>query len=134
MSREKYASCSEVGRAVYCAHSLKLKAQGYKPSQDAHKRMERGELSHQQFNETLAQDKRCFIATACFGIDHPATQFFRDFRDDNLKHFRIGRGFIYAYYKASPYLVKLIRKSPWSLALSRSLLLLLKKRMEQTNV
>lgn len=54
-------------------------------------------------------DKRCYIATAVFGVSAPETLKLRKWRDDFLKNYYLGRQFINVYYKISPYL---IRKSP----------------------
>lgn len=54
-------------------------------------------------------DKRCYIATAVFGVSAPETIKLRQWRDDYLKNYYFGRKFITVYYKISPFL---IRKSP----------------------
>ena len=52
----------------------------------------------------------CFIATMVYGdYNHPQVLILRKFRDETLLNSRMGRIFVYIYYKTSPYLVKLLR-------------------------
>lgn len=45
----------------------------------------------------------CFIATAAYGTEtHPRIDVLRDFRDDVLKEFYLGRLFVKTYYRLSP--------------------------------
>lgn len=67
-------------------------------------------------------DKRCFIATACYGPGSPEVLFLREFRDSSLRPRRAGRMFIKAYYRLSPPLAGLIDKSPRLRALARALI------------
>ena len=49
----------------------------------------------------------CYIATMVYGdYEHPQVLVLRDFRDDFLAHFLLGRAFIRFYYKYSPSWVK----------------------------
>ena len=49
----------------------------------------------------------CYIATMVYGdYEHPQVLVLRDFRDDFLAHFLLGRAFIRFYYKYSPGWVK----------------------------
>ena len=51
--------------------------------------IERGNYEHEQFNRRLSgKDKRCFIATAVFGIDAIETNILRQFRDTFLTHYK----------------------------------------------
>ena len=52
-------------------------------------------------------DKRCYIATAIFGMSSPETLFLRKWRDGFLKKYYLGRAFIKYYYKISPTLIRL---------------------------
>jgi len=54
----------------------------------------------------------CFIATAAYGnFDAPEVDFFRHYRDYKLKTTHVGRVVIFLYYKLSPLVVLLMRKS-----------------------
>jgi len=62
---------------------------------------------------------RCFIATATFGGNALETQLLRDYRDERLKEFLLGRIFIETYYVLSPPIASLIGKSEFLKKLSR---------------
>jgi hypothetical protein len=75
--------------------------------------IKRGNQEHEQFNRQLSgKDKRCFIATAVFGIDAIETNILRQFRDEHLMPYSPGRIFTSLYYRTSPYVVILIEKYP----------------------
>jgi hypothetical protein len=60
-----------------------------------------------------SSDKRCFVATACYGHESaPEVVFLRNYRDNVLKKYLIGSLFIRIYYLISPILVKTIFKFP----------------------
>ncbi|AJQ27562.1 CFI-box-CTERM domain-containing protein [Pelosinus fermentans] len=72
-----------------------------------------GKQEHEQFNRQLSgKDKRCFIATAVFGIDAIETNILRQFRDNHLIPYTLGRMFTSLYYSISPYIVIVIDKYP----------------------
>lgn len=49
------------------------------------------------------QKSGCYIATAVYGsYDAPEVLKLRDFRDQTLARFALGRGFIWVYYRVSP--------------------------------
>lgn len=51
----------------------------------------------------------CYIATMAYGdYDHPQVMILRRFRDENLRPYVLGRGFIRAYYYISPKLVRFL--------------------------
>jgi hypothetical protein len=54
----------------------------------------------------------CFIATMVYGdYEHPQVLVLREFRDDFLAHFLLGRSFISFYYKYSPGWVKALKRN-----------------------
>jgi hypothetical protein len=68
-------------------------------------------------------DSRCFIATAAFGSsDSPYVKILRDFRDQYLMPYDIGRRFVGLYYKASPSIADFIGQRPPALFFVRSAL------------
>ena len=68
-------------------------------------------------------DSRCFIATAAFGSsDSPYVEILRDFRDQYLMPYDIGRRFVGLYYKASPSIADFIEQRPPALFFVRSAL------------
>ena len=66
-----------------------------------------------------APDKRCFVASAVYGIDAPQTSQLRAFRDRVLKPRRAGRLVIATYYALSPFLVRLLLRAPCLLPTAR---------------
>lgn len=59
------------------------------------------------------EDSKCFIATACYrDIFSEEVIFFRDYRDNILKKSFLGKLFISAYYKVSPYFYNLLFNNP----------------------
>ena len=59
-------------------------------------------------------DEGCFIATAAFGYySAPQVQWLRDFRDQHLKRYPLGRLFVDAYYSLSPALADIIKQTEW---------------------
>ena len=47
-------------------------------------------------------DAKCFVATACYGPQHPNLDVLRAFRDGFLKAHSAGRFFVKAYYQRGP--------------------------------
>lgn len=62
-----------------------------------------------QLNQALSQihvqSKKCFIATECFGFDHPITQDLRDFKKELLK-WPLGNKAVELYYRTSNQIVE----------------------------
>lgn len=55
----------------------------------------------------------CFIATACYGsYDAPEVAILRKYRDEKLSKTFLGRSFIRAYYRYSPYIANMIKNKP----------------------
>jgi hypothetical protein len=66
----------------------------------------------------------CFIATAAFGSPlAPQVQLFRDFRNQHLLPYTIGRTFVHLYYRLSPPLADIIAGSDTLRAIVRVSLL-----------
>ncbi|KYG67121.1 hypothetical protein AZI86_08915 [Bdellovibrio bacteriovorus] len=71
----------------------------------------------------LLDDKKCFIATAAFGSPMaPEVESFREFRNHFLLTNPIGKAFVRAYYKHSPYFANLIAESEIAKAVVRAAL------------
>ena len=107
---EKWISASDVGRAAFCGHSLELKNKGIETTQFAKAAMKKGDIAHDEFNRQ-AEDKRCYIASHLYGIDDSRTDTFRAFRDAVLMKNFHGRMVITIYYKLSPFVITIARKS-----------------------
>ena len=75
---------------------------------------------------------KCFIATRVYGdLEHPFTKEFREFRDQVLLRYLIGRKFIKLYYHLSPQYVCFLNNKPRLLKLTKSILELTRKRVVQ---
>lgn len=108
MSKTKWVSASDAGRAAYCPKYLQHKHEKTAISKMAEAAREKGEAEHQLFNHQAKQrDKRCYIASYVYGIDDPRTNALRQFRDDYLKKNIFGRLLVKIYYFVSPTLVRL---------------------------
>lgn len=59
-----------------------------------------------------ASDRRCFVASAVYGLDDPRTEELRRFRDARLLPSAVGRQAVRAYYLTSPLLVLVLDRLP----------------------
>lgn len=115
--KPRYHSISNVVAIVYCERQAILdRRYGEQRSRDVQIKAEYGQRAHQQFEregrQQMAQDRRCFIATAIYGADAPETQAFRHWRDTTLLPSRAGRAFVRLYYAVSPLCVTLLNHLP----------------------
>ena len=68
--------------------------------------------NHIEESSSINGGKNCFIATAVYGnIDHPNIELLRNFRDEKLTNFILGRAFIKFYYKNSPNFSKFVKRN-----------------------
>jgi len=57
----------------------------------------------------IAKPGGCFVLTVCYGsYDAPTVLAFRQFRDNHLLRYKLGKGFVFLYYRYSPYWADLI--------------------------
>ena len=78
---------------------------------------------------------KCYIATAVYGsYDCPQVWVLRRFRDNVLAHTGIGRGFIKAYYRISPWLVKHYANISWIKTVWRHMLDALVSRLRRQGI
>lgn len=70
--------------------------------------------------ETSQTDKRCFIASALFGVDAPETWQLRDFRDKVLIKKLFGRYLIEFYYQISPPIAAILLRCPRLAAIAKT--------------
>ena len=79
------------------------------------------EFPQQPGEELDAQNCPCFIATACYGsLLAPEVETLRRFRDRRLIQYRLGRGFVHAYYFASPPIARWLERHDIARAITRS--------------
>ena len=115
MSKNKaLVSASDIGKAAYCPHSLYLSKKLSPESEKSHVARRRGTEMHEDLTSKVMNDldKRCYVATYAFGEDDPVTVSLRSWRDRVLKPTWWGRALVRVYYRCSPWLVKLCRRSP----------------------
>lgn len=122
MDNKPWVSASDAGKACYCPHSLELTLRGNKVSGEAEVRQIKGTAAHEVFSQITMEDKRCFIASHLYGIDHDKTQLLRIYRDCHMKTNRLGRMAIAIYYTLSPWWVWLARHSVFIDRCSRTLI------------
>lgn len=121
MDNKPWVSASDAGKACYCPHSLELTLKGNKVSAEAEIKQLQGTAAHEVFAQRTLEDKRCFIASHLYGIDHEKTQLLRNLRDSHINRYRLGRMAIAIYYRVSPWWVWLARHSGLIDRCSRSL-------------
>jgi hypothetical protein len=63
------------------------------------------------YKQLQIKTKKCYVATMCFGQDHPITENFRSIRPV-LFEYRIGTKFIELYYRFSPKMVNFCERRP----------------------
>lgn len=115
MSKSKeLVSASDIGKAAYCPHSLYLSKKLSPETAESHVARKRGTHMHEDLTSKVMNDldKRCYVATYAFGEDHAVTVSLRSWRDRVLKPTWCGRALVRVYYRCSPWLVKLCRRSP----------------------
>ncbi len=119
---KKMVSASDVGKVAWCPHGASLIARGVKPDARHKVRTDRGTASHQKLTHDViqSQDKRCFVASYAFGVNHPITCHLRMWRDQSLATRPAGRRFITAYYAVSPILISICQWIPGFRWLSRT--------------
>jgi hypothetical protein len=109
----RQASVTELAKMGKCERQVYLDHHHGEDTSLTAKFIKRGNQEHEQFNRQLSgKDKRCFIATAVFGIDAIETNILRQFRDMHLIPYSLGRMIISLYYSISPYIVIVIEKHP----------------------
>lgn len=127
MTRRRYHSISNIVATVYCERQAVLdRERGESRTLDVRVKAVAGTFEHKRFElegKTLAAvDRRCFIATAIYGVDAPQTNDFRAWRDRVLMQSRAGRTFVRSYYFISPYLVPMLSRSVAVAAIVRRVL------------
>jgi TPR repeat protein len=79
-----------------------------------------------------SNSSNCYIATATFGSPNASeVVFFRQFRDLFLLNSKSGRMFVNLYYKISPYLAKIVKKSAFTKSISFHILLKIKTVLQK---
>lgn len=80
--------------------------------QVAHEAFDKAVVAKHNQGSTVARDRRCFVATAIYGVNDPRTEDLRRFRDTRLMTTSTGRALARIYYTASPLLVRVMRLCP----------------------
>lgn len=118
--RNQYTSASDLAGMAVCERQVLLRARmGDRKTSAQAVAAERGDAVHDRIHREghtpltssreVATDKRCFIATAVYGIDAPETVRLRQFRDEVLvKKVPAGNWIVSIYYRISPMVAKLL--------------------------
>jgi len=69
------------------------------------------DLFFKSYQQIFVKSRKCYIATHCFGEDHPHTENLRNFRAMIINK-SLGRVFVRTYYLHSPKFVSLLDKNP----------------------
>lgn len=134
--KKRYHSISNIVSAVYCEQKLILDRNlGDASPLPVRMRAAEGRVEHQRFamesqrmenqrseNKQSSTDKRCFIASSIYGIDSFEAVTLRRWRDNVLLQSKMGRMFVYCYYRLSPYMVSVITHRVWLTSLVRIVL------------
>ena len=116
-----YLPATKLAAMGYCETKIVLEARlGDKATQEQAQARVRGRVAHERFdrvvraahNRPRAQDRRCFIASCVYGVDDARTEQLRQFRDRVLAPVASGRALITVYYAVSPWVVRLLERSP----------------------
>lgn len=127
MTRRK-VTASQLAELSFCETKVMLRAKyGDRDTATSRQLREGGAREHARFHrEVLAHhnktvqgqdrstvDRRCFVATAVYGVDDPRTEQLRRYRDERLVTKAWGRWLVAAYYALSPTIVRLLDMAPW---------------------
>lgn len=118
--RDRPIRASDLAEMGFCETKCVLKAKhGDQSTPEADRARRGGSAAHVRFHEQVtafhnqavasrggrAKDRRCYIASAVYGIDDPRTEELRSFRDIVLLPTRTGRFMVRVYYAVSPWIV-----------------------------
>jgi len=105
----------------FCERKAYLKATiGDVDTPESARRRRAGSRHHQEFDRQVQRhhnaprsgDRRCFIATAVYGLNDARTEELRRFRDESLAASEVGRVMISVYYVVSPGFARWLDRSP----------------------
>ena len=127
MGKPHYHSISDIVATVYCERQAVLDRQfGQARTPEVAQKAAHGTAEHRRFEmegkRQQASDRRCFIASAVYGVEAPQTNALRDWRDRMLMPSRLGRVLVRCYYAWSPRAVRLVERFPWMAAVARRML------------
>lgn len=122
----RVVSATELAEMGFCEQKIRLKAQyGDRDTRESAQLRSQGKQNHLTHHHTTlhhhnrpdrdhlpVSDRRCFIASAVYGMDDPRTNELRKFRDERLLTFSSGRIAVLLYYRFSPVLAGLAQRHP----------------------
>lgn len=123
----QYHTITDIVSTVYCEQKVVFdQEQGGRDALDVKVKAMTGTFEHWRFQAEgktrAAIDRRCFIATAVYGVDAPETEFLRMWRDKTLSKTVLGRFLVRCYYVTSPAVVRALSKSVVLTQLARACL------------
>jgi hypothetical protein len=89
---------------------------------EAHQRMHRQAVHMERRVDSSIGKRRCFIASAVYGVNAKETSELRQFRDQGLRASRPGRWLIRIYDRVSPAVAKSVEGTPWLASCTRLVL------------
>lgn len=114
--KKRHATITDIVGTVYCEQKAVFDRElGDARPISVRAKAAAGTFEHLRFEvegrTQAAIDRRCFIATAIYGVDAPETDFLRAWRDRVLMPSPVGRALVCIYYLVSPRLVPPLRRS-----------------------
>lgn len=116
--RNQYTSASELAQMAVCERQVLLRAKmGDRKTARQEVAAKWGNSVHDQIHreghtpsypQDRNADKRCFIATAVYGLDAPETTRLRRFRDEALIGNPLGKMLVALYYGISPPIARML--------------------------
>lgn len=124
---KKYHAITDIVETVYCEQKVLFdRERGDARPLDVRAKAAAGTFEHLRFevegHTRAAIDRRCFIASAVYGLDAPETCFLRAWRDRVLMPTAPGRLFVRGYYVLSPVVARFLSRHGSLAAAIRSLL------------
>lgn len=80
-------------------------------------RLKDKELLREAYKKVQLKSRQCFIATYCYGNDHPITKSLRLFKF-RIQERPLGYAFVDWYYRVSPKLINIMNNKKWLRSLS----------------
>jgi len=124
-NRVRRVRATDLAQMGFCEQACLLKETlGDVDTRESADAKRRGNAEHERFHvqvsahhnqsrkEAGASDRRCFIASAVYGVDDPRTEQLRRFRDGALATSRAGRLLVTLYYRVSPSIADTLCRFP----------------------
>lgn len=120
-------SATALSKMVVCEQQAMLEARGIKPARltrEQKQSLSLGDKEHARHHKMALKhhDARCFIATSVYGANSLQTKTLRQFRDQWLIPYPVGRLAVSMYYRLSPRVALFMDRHPTARMLGRHIL------------